>query len=116
MTSVRFSRKPYTVKYRSIHDGEMHTIRRVPPPRLHRMLPTDIVSLKHKKSDDFPEGTEFSIKHINQKHPNTLQLVDDDGATTFVDHFDVNLEEEVALRDGVDPRDRPANNRYLLWP
>jgi hypothetical protein len=33
-----------------------------------------------------------------------------------MDYFDLNLEQEVAPRAGVDPRDRPTTNRYLLWP
>lgn len=112
---VRFSRKPYLVTYNDLN-GEKHTIRRVPPPKLHPMLPTDVVELTRKKNDDFQAGDEFEVIHINQRHPNVLQLQDDDGKTTFVDFYDATLKEEVALRDGVDPRDRPVNNRYLLWP
>ncbi len=96
--------------------GEKQTIRRRPPLKAHSMLPTDIVNLKHKKSDDFPEGEELTIKHIPEKHANTLQLVNEEGQTTFVDYFDVELDEEIAPRLGVEPADRIANNAYLMWP
>jgi hypothetical protein len=112
---IRFSRAPYKVTYKDLQ-GEVKTIRRVPPPKLHDVLPTDVVSLSRQKSETFQEGDEFEVKHINPRHANTLQLVDADGATTFVDHYDVVLEEEVAPRPGVDPRDKPVNNRYLTWP
>ena len=113
--AVRFSRRPYTVTYRDM-EGVQRTIKRTPPPKLHDALPTDVVSLNRKRNDDFDAGGEFEVKSINPRHPNTLQLEDDDGRTTFVDYFDVTLEKEVAFRDGVDPRDKPVNNRYLLWP
>jgi hypothetical protein len=115
MSEIRFSRRPYTVTYRDL-EGEMQTIRRRPPPKLHRALPSDIVSLTRGKNDDFREGDEFTVKHINPRHPNVLQVADDDGLATFVDYYDMNLEEEVALREGQDPRDVPLNNEYLLWP
>ena len=114
--AVKFSRKPYTVSYRSIHDGEIHKIRRVPPPKLHDALPKDVVSLTRGKNEDFQEGDEFEVKHIAGRHPNVLQLKNDEGQTTFVDYYDIELEERVAKRNGVDPRDEPINNRYLLWP
>jgi hypothetical protein len=111
----RFKRKPYTVSYLDLK-GEKQTVVRRPPLKAHPMLPTDIVSLKIKRSDDFPEDEELTIKHIPEKHSNTLQLVNDEGQTTFVDYFDVELEEEVAARAGVDPIDKIANNKYLMWP
>jgi hypothetical protein len=113
--AVRFSRKPYTISYTDLK-GEHKTIRRVPPAKMHEALPTDIVELTRKKSDAFDEGEEYEVKHINPRHPNVLQLVGDDGRTTFVEHYDIRLEEEVADRPGKDPRDKPINNRYLLWP
>jgi hypothetical protein len=112
---IRFSREPYTVQYRDLN-GQMQSIRRVPPPKLHGALPEDTVELTHKKSDDFPAGGEFEVSAINPRHPNVLQLKNDQGQTTFVEYFDTNLVEENAAREGVAPRDRPVNNRYLLWP
>jgi len=115
MTSpIQFSRKPYTVTYRK--DGEIHKIRRRPPPKLHDMLPTDVVTLTRKKNDDYLAGDEFKVKGINPKHPNTIQIEDDDGNATFVSHYDLNLDERRGLRNGVDPMDLPEQNRYLLWP
>ena len=111
---VYFSRRPYNVTY--YKDGEQKTIRRMPPPVLHKMLPTDVVSLNRSKNEDFSEGDEFSIKHINTRQPNTIQIMDDDGVATFVSHADLNLEEAVAPRRGVSPKDHPRSNRYLLWP
>jgi hypothetical protein len=96
--------------------GEKHTIKRTPPLKAHEILPTDIVKLTNKRSDDFQAGDELEVKHIPGRHPNTLQLVDDDGGTTFVDYHEVTLEEKIAPRLGVDPRDNPEANRYLLWP
>lgn len=113
--AVRFPRTPYTVTYRDQH-GDMQKIRRVPPPKLHDALPTDIVTLTHKKNDDFEAGDKLEVANISPRQPNVLQLRNGDGQTTFVDFYDVKLEEEVAIREGVDPRDRPVNNKYLLWP
>lgn len=112
---IYFSRRPYTVTYTDLQ-GEKKSIRRVPPPKLHEALPTDVVELNRKRSDDFPAGDDYEVSYINPRHPNTLQLKNDDGQTTFVEYFDVTLEEERAPRAGVDPRDRPVNNKYLLWP
>lgn len=113
--AVKFPRTPYKVTYQDLQ-GETKTIRRVPPPKLHEALPTDIVKLTRKKNDDFDAGDEFEVAGISWKQPNTLQLKDDDGNMTFVDFYDIELKEERALRDGVDPRDRPQNSKYLLWP
>jgi hypothetical protein len=112
---IVFSRTPYTVRYVD-QSGKQQTIRRVPPEKLHPMLPTDVVELTQKRSDDFKEGDAVEVQYINPRHPNVLQLKNDRGDTTFVEYYDLNLKEEVAPRDGVDPRDRPVNNRYLLWP
>ncbi len=110
---VFFNRKPYTVTY--MKDGERQTIRRRPPPVLHDMLPTDKVELKFKKNDDFNRG-DYTIKHINPRHPNTIQIMGDDGKATFVDYRDIELQERVGTRAGVLPEDLPENNRYLNWP
>ena len=112
---IRFDRTPYTVHYVDLN-GKPQSIRRVPPPKLHDILPTDTVELNTKHSDDFDAGDEYEVSYINPRHANTLQLKNKDGQTAFVEYFDVNLKEEVAPREGVDPRDKPVNNRYLLWP
>jgi hypothetical protein len=112
---IRFSRVPYTVTYQDLA-GKIQTIRRVPPPKLHDALPTDIVELTQKHSDDFEAGDEAEVQYINPKHPNVLQIRNGKGDTAFIDYFDMNLIDEVAPRAGVDPRDKPQNNRYLLWP
>lgn len=114
--NIRFSRKPYTVTYMDLK-GEKQTIRRYPPAKLHKALPTDVVSLTRKKNDDFQEGDQLKVKHINPKHPNVLQLENEDGLTTFVDHFDVKLEQRIANRGDDTPTDiENFKNRYLLWP
>jgi hypothetical protein len=112
---VVFNRTPYTVRYVDMN-GKQQTIRRVPPEKLHPMLPTDVVELTEKRSDDFKAGDTVEVKYINPRHPNVLQLQNDRGDTTFVEYYDLNMKEEVAMRDGEDPRDKPINNKYLLWP
>ena len=111
---IHFSRKPYNVVY--YKDGERHTIRRRPPPKLHDIWPEDIVSLTRNKNDDFQEGDEFEVKSINYRHPNTLKLVDDDDHTTFVHYYDLNLEEQVGPRVGGYGQNSEEGNRYLTWP
>jgi hypothetical protein len=113
--AVKFNRTPYKVSYRDLN-GDLKTIRRVPPPKLHDALPTDVVKLTRKKNDDFQKGDEFEVVSISDRQPNVLQLQRSDGTRTFVDHYDIQLEKRVAFRDGVDPRDEPINNKYLLWP
>lgn len=112
---IQFDRKPYFVTWKD-ESGEIRKIRRVPPPKLHEALPTDIVEISNKRSDDFKEGDEVSVKHINPRHPNVLQLENSDGQTTFVNYFDVKLKEKIAPRDGVPREQTPERNRYLLWP
>lgn len=112
--SIQFSRRPYKISY--YKDGVQKTIRRVPPPKLHDILPQDVVELKTRKNDDWPGGDEYTVRHINPRHPNTIQLEDDDGNTTFVSHYDLELTEEVAARAGKRFQDVPRNNKYLLWP
>ena len=112
MGQVRFDRQPYTVTY--FKEGVKHTIRRRPPPKLHDVLPTDIVSLKYDKNIEWEDGDDFEVKHINPRHPNVLQLENDDGETTFVEYFDVDLEEMVAPRRGRRGQSNP--DAYLLWP
>jgi hypothetical protein len=114
-SSIQWSRKPYTISYQDLN-GEKKTIRRVPPEKLHEMLPTDQVELKYKKNDDFLAGDTFKVKHINPRHPNVLQLVNDEEMTTFVDYYHAELIDQGTDRPGINAQDRTINNRYLLWP
>lgn len=111
---IKFDRKPYTVQY--TRNGEKKTYRRRPPPKLHDMLPTDKVVLTQSKNEDFRKGQEFTVKNISPRQPNILQVTNKDGVSTFVDYFDLRLEEMVAKREGMNIKDSPQNNRYLLWP
>lgn len=121
---VRFSREPYTVTY--YKDGEKQTIRRRPPPKLHDALPEDTVVLTRGKNDDFREGDELKVKSIKQRSPNVLQLVNEEGMSTFVDYYDAKLltkpidrvregrvTKEEAKAQGID---LSIDNQYLLWP
>ena len=80
------------------------------------MLPKDEVTLTRGKNVDFEEGDSFVVKHINQRHPNVLQVTNEDGVSTFVDYYDLKLEQKRSSQNGVDPLDFPENNEYLLWP
>ena len=111
---ITFDRRPYNVSY--FKDGKKVTIRRVPPEKLHDALPLDRVQLNVRHSDDFPEGETYTVKNVTNRQPNILQLENSDGQTTFVPYFDAELKQRIAPRNGIDPRDEPINNRYLLWP
>lgn len=97
-------------------DGVQHKIRRQPPPKLHDIEVDDEVSLVRGKNDDFREGDKMTVKGISPRQPNVLQLVNEDGLSTFVDYYDARLETMRGARNGVEPIDMPINNRYLLWP
>jgi len=112
---IPFKRKPYTVTYKDFHTGELQHVKRRPPLKQHDMLPTDIVELSTKKGDDWESGEEYSIKHISYRAPNIVQLKNDEGLTTFVPYFDLELEEEVAYRGRRGP-DNENTNAYLRWP
>lgn len=109
-----YSRRPYTVSY--MKDGKQVTIKRQPPMVLHKMMPTDIVELNEAKNADFPAGDEYTIKGINPRHPNIIQIESDEGISTFVSYADLTLEDAIAPRRGMTRQDNPADNRYLLWP
>ena len=115
MSSIRFSRKPYTITYKDLRSGELRQIKRRPPPKLHDILPTDQVELLRSKNEDWQEEGIYTVKHINPRHPNVIQVMDEDLGTTFVDYFDLEIDEKVAFRGG-DSRDDPRYNRYLTWP
>lgn len=112
---LEFNRTPYTVRYQDL-EGNLKSIRRVPPPKLHDMLPKDKVSLQSKKNDDWNAGNEFTIKAINPKQANTIQIANDEGDYTFVSYYDLSLEQRVGSSGFEDPRDNPINNEYLIWP
>ena len=114
-SKIAFSRKPYTVRYTDL-DGNQKSIRRVPPPKLHNMFPTDVVTLNTKKNDDWDKGDSYKVKAINQKQPNTIQVEKEDGDYTFISFYDLSLEERIGNGRFDDPRDNPINNQYLVWP
>ncbi len=111
--AIRFPRAPYEVSY--YKNGERFTYRRRPPERLHDIWPEDEVSLVVDKNLDFQEGDVVEVSHINPRHPNVFQLENDEGTTTFVEYFDVELENEIGPRDGPGANSSEAQ-RYLLWP
>ena len=118
MAEVKFDRSPYKVTY--YKEGKMHTIRRVPPPKLHDAMPGDTVTITNKKNDDWQEGQTVKVKNITSRQPNVLQVEKEDGKYTFLDYRDVKLNErppvtaettEQAERDA-----DPIGSKYLLWP
>jgi len=114
---IKFSREPYRVTY--YQDGVKHTIRRVPPPKLHPILPEDKVELTRSKNADFRAGDRFAVKDIQPRQPNVLQIQNEEGLTTFVDSFDVNLIEsnsDFILNEAGELVEKPIDNDYLLWP
>jgi hypothetical protein len=113
--SVLFPRTPYTVTYQDL-EGKVQTIRRVPPAKQHDILPTDVVTLKEKRSDDFQAGDQVDVSYISSRNPNVLQVKNNKGEATFVEYFEADLQKEVHPRGGVDVKDQPRNTRYLLWP
>ena len=107
--------KPYTVTY--LRDGVKQTYRRVPPPKAHDALPTDVVKLTSKHSDDFEDGDKLTVKSISPRHPNVIQVENSSGQTTFVSAFEFTVSEYNAPREGgKSPTDAPGRNRYLRWP
>ncbi len=117
---VRFTREPYTVTYYT--EGEKHTIRRVPPPKLHSALPEDKVELTTSKNADFRAGETFEVKSISPRQPNVLQIVNEEGLSTFVDHYDAKLVSTAVdnlLNEGEAGKSAdqaPIDSSYLLWP
>lgn len=120
MGPVQFSRKPYQVTY--YKDGEKHTITRRPPPKVHDMWPKDVVELTTKRNDDWQKGETYTVKGITARQPNTLQIENGDGETTFVSSYDLKLQEarglslESETSEAGKARKLPINNRYLTWP
>ena len=123
---VQFTREPYTVKYVDLA-GEVKSIRRVPPPKLHDALPQDKVEITSKKNDDFRAGDKVEVVGMTVRQPNVLQVRNEKGQTTFLDYFDMRLDEmapNTADRESATSKfpkewiqDRPSiDSRYLIWP
>lgn len=118
MADVQFDRRPYKVEY--YKDGKKHTINRRPPPKLHKMQAEDEVVIQRKKNDDWDKGSKVEIKNITNRQPNVLQVVGDDGKTTFLDFYDVKLSGRKGL-DAVQAEELareadPIGSNYLMWP
>ncbi len=116
---IKFNRDPYKVVY--FKDGEKHTIRRVPPPKLHPILPQDRVELTRSKNADFKAGDRFEVKDINPRQPNVLHIQNEEGIATFIDHYDAKLMEsnsDTIINEAgeVEVVEKPIDNDYLLWP
>lgn len=118
MTEVTNERRPYTVEY--YKDGKKHKIRRLPPPKLHSMMPNDVVTINRKKNDDWDAGKTVTVKAVQARQPNTLTIQDGDGNYTFVDYQDLNFNGRVsgdAIGDEEFVRaSDPIGSKYLLWP
>lgn len=124
---VQLNREPYTVKYMDLA-GEVKSLRRTPPPKLHDALPQDVVELTRKKNDDFNVGESLEVLSISPRQPNVLRVKNADGQVTFIDaldmRFNVSGDAETALaeeaptakRSRESPRDRVMDSRYLVWP
>lgn len=120
---VRFDRKPYYISYVD-SEGHQQKIRRVPPPKLHNALPTDKVELRTRRSDNFQAGDEVTVKHINPRHPNVLQVENGDGKTTFISHYDMRFEQKGGQVSEIqtgspasdDSDSSPISSSYLDWP
>lgn len=111
--------KPYQVTYRSVVDGEMHTIRRRPPPKLHTLLPEDRVVLSHKKNDDWQLGEEYEVSAFTKKAPNTIKITNRETKDyTYVPYYDLKLQPKPgeSLVDDGEGGVKRISNRYLGWP
>jgi hypothetical protein len=112
------STKPYLVSY--YRDGQIHKIRRTPPPKLHPLEDGDTTTITRKKNDDWDEGDKVTIKGYNSRHPNTLQI-EKNGETSFLDFMDLDFEgkdqtdlKKIAQRSK--QKSEKAAYQYLLWP
>ena len=108
--SVIDSRKPYVVQYRDFHTGALVTVKRRPPPKVHQMLPNDVVTLSTKSGEGWEEGGEYTVKSISPRQPNVLQIENSKGETTFVPYNELTSD---AVRGVSNP---VKANRYLRWP
>jgi hypothetical protein len=105
------TRKPYTVTY--YKRGEKITIKRRPPPKIHDMLPTDIVQLSENRSAEFRANDKLTVKNINQRSPNVLQVEKKDGQTTFVSYADLIVKKK---RNEAHEEVQKIRDSYLYWP
>jgi hypothetical protein len=117
---IEFSRAPYVVSYRS-GDGEVKTIRRVPPPKLHEFQTDDVVTITRKRGDDWDVEQDVRVAGIAQRQPNTLMVEGKDGKHTFLTYSDVRAEpknlSDLAMREDFLEKQRdPIGSDYLLWP
>lgn len=109
---VELPRKPTVYRYKDFHTGEIVTIKRRPSTLRHDIMPKDTVELQVKKSDSWEAGEEFTVKHINSKMPNVLQIKNDDtDETTFVMAHEVVRTSERGGRGG-----KYEKTAYLYWP
>ena len=113
---IQFPRIPYKTVYKDFHTNEVKTIRRVPPEKLHDILPTDKVELTTTLGADWKEGNIYTAKFIGPRSPNVIQIEDSKVGTTFVPYFELKLDSEVAERDGGKRIDKASSNKYLIWP
>jgi len=118
--SVSVNRTPYNVRYRT-SDGEVKIIRRVPPSKLHDMMPDDMVTISHKRSDNWDSGEEVKVVGVNSKQPNTLWVEKSDGRRTFLSYSDVKGqskgESDIQFAEEIRERKQdPIGSDYLLWP
>jgi IMP cyclohydrolase len=87
-------------------------------------MPTDRVELKTRRSDHFRAGDEVTVKRINPRHPNVLQVENDDGQTTFISHYDMIFEQKNAENPTIQSTSSrnetedatPISSSYLDWP
>lgn len=117
---VEASRAPYVVSYRGA-DGELKTIRRVPPAKLHNFQTDDVVTISRKRGDDWDVDQEVKIVGVSRRQPNTLMVEAENGRHTFLTYTDVRgkprNESDQALVDEFKERQRdPIGSDYLLWP
>lgn len=108
----------YTLSY--YKEGKIHKIRRTPPPKLHTLEVGDDSKITRKKNDDWDRGDKVTIKSINPRHPNTLQI-EKNGVTSFLDFMDLDFEGKSEknfedVKKSNLKRKESAAYQYLLWP
>lgn len=118
--SLSVHRAPYNVRYRT-PDGEVKAIRRVPPPRLHDLVPDDVVTISQKRSDNWEAGEDVTVVGVNERHPNTLWVEDSDGKRTFLSYSDVKGQpksrgDQEYVEEIRERKRDPIGSDYLLWP
>ncbi|NBW82867.1 hypothetical protein EBR21_14045 [bacterium] len=119
-TKVDVSRAPYVVSYRD-NDGELKTIRRVPPAKLHKFETDDVVTISRKRGDDWNTDSEVKVIGVNKRQPNTLMVENAEGRHTFLTYTDVRgkarNQADAELQEDFNEKQRdPIGSDYLLWP